>query len=65
LEHLIREMNQIKLPSEAGTMSGTGGGDVPTCIKDYASGENVKERVDPVFSGHRFNPVPVRIVIDK
>jgi hypothetical protein len=65
LEHLIREMNQIKLPSEAGTTSGTGGGDVPTCIKDYASGENVKERVDPVFSGHRFNPVPVRIVIDK
>jgi hypothetical protein len=65
LEHLIREMNQIKLPSEAGTMSGTGGDDVPTCIKDYASGENVKERVDPVFSGHRFNPVPVRIVIDK
>ena len=64
-ESLIQEMNRIKLPAETSPTSGTGGGDVPTCIKDYASGENVKERVDPVFSGHRFNPVPVRIVIDK
>ncbi len=64
-EQLIREMNQIKLPAGAGTTSGTGGGDVPTCIKEYASGENVVERVDPVFAERRFNPVPVRIIIDK
>jgi hypothetical protein len=65
VEQLIREMNGIKLPADAGTTSGVGGGEVPTCIQDYASGENVKERVDPVFSEHRFNPVPVRIIIDK
>ena len=35
------------------------------CIKDYASDENVTARVDPVFTERRFNPVPVRIIIDK
>ena len=64
-EQLMREMNQIKLPAEAGATSGTGGGNVPTCIKDYASGDNVLERVDPLFAERRFNPVPVRIIIDK
>jgi len=64
-EQLIREMNQIKMPAEAGAASGTGGGNVPTCIKDYASGDNVLERVDPLFAERRFNPVPVRIIIDK
>jgi len=64
-ESLIQEMNQIKLPAEASPTSGTGGDDVPTCIKDYASDENVMERVDPVYAERRFNPVPVRIIIDK
>jgi hypothetical protein len=35
------------------------------CIKDYARDENVLERVDPVFGERRFNPVPVRIIINK
>jgi hypothetical protein len=64
-EGLIEEMNKMNLPAEAGPVSGTGGGDVPVCIKDYASGENVMERVDPVFAERRFNPVPVRVIIDK
>jgi hypothetical protein len=64
-EGLIQEMNNMNLPAEAGLASGTGGVDVPVCIKDYASGENVMERVDPVFAERRFNPVPVRIIIDK
>jgi hypothetical protein len=64
-ESLIQEMNKITLPLEAGPISGKGGGDVPLCIKDYASGENMLERVDPVFAERRFNPVPVRIIIDK
>jgi len=38
---------------------------VPVCIKDYAQGENVIARADPVFTEHRFNAVPVRIIIDK
>jgi hypothetical protein len=58
-------MSAMKLPDEAGLTSGTGGGNVPTCIKDYASGNNVIERDDPIFTERTFNPVPVRIVIDK
>jgi len=65
MENLIQDMNKMSLPDEAGPISGRGGGDVPVCIKDYASGENVIERMDPVFAERRFNPVPVRIIIDK
>ena len=65
MENLIQEMDKMNLPTETGPTSGTGGGDVPLCIRDYASGGNVVERVDPVFTERRFNPVPVRIVIDK
>jgi hypothetical protein len=64
-ESLIQEMNNMNLPAEAGATSGSGGGDVPVCIQDYASGENVTERVDPIFNERRFNPVPARIIIDK
>jgi len=35
------------------------------CVKDYARDENVLQRVDPVFGERRFNPAPVRIIIDK
>ena len=38
---------------------------MPVCIKDYASEEHVIERVEPVFTERRFNPVPVRIIIGK
>jgi hypothetical protein len=55
----------MSLPDEDGPILGRGGGDVPVCIKDYANGENVVERVDPVFDERKFNPVPVRIIIDK
>src|SRR6266568_3320918 len=65
MENLIQDMNKMSLPDEAGPISGRGGGDVPVCIKDYASGENVIERMDPVFAERRFNPVPFRIIIDK
>jgi hypothetical protein len=64
-ESLIQEMNEMKLPAEAGPISGKGGDDVPVCIKDYARDENITERVDPVMTERRFNPIPVRIIIDK
>jgi len=53
------------MPTETSATAGDGGGPFPVCIKDYARDENVLTRVDPVFSQHRFNPVPVRIIIDK
>jgi hypothetical protein len=58
-------MNKMELPAEANPTAGTGGGAVPVCIQDYARDENVIARVDPVFTEHRFNAVPVRIIIDK
>jgi hypothetical protein len=65
LENLLLDLDKMKLPAEASPTAGTGGGDVPVCIKDYAAGENVIARVEPVFTEHRFNSVPVRIIIDR
>lgn len=64
LESLTLDLNKMQLPAEVGPTAGTGGGDSPVCIKDYASDENLTARVDPIFTQHRFNPVPVRIIID-
>jgi hypothetical protein len=65
LESLLLDMDKMKLPMETSPTAGAGGGDVPVCVKDYASGDNVLARVDPVFTERRFNSVPVRIIIDK
>jgi hypothetical protein len=65
IESLIQDMNKMKLPVEAGPISGKGGDDVPVCIKDYVREENIMERVDPLLTERRFNPIPVRIIIDK
>lgn len=64
LESLVLDLNKMKLPAEAAPTAGTGGSEFPACIKDYADG-NVLSRVDPIFTEHRFNAVPVRIIIDK
>jgi hypothetical protein len=61
LEGLVLDLNKMKLLAEAGPK---GGSAVPVCINDYASDSNVIARVDPVFTEHKFNPVPVRIIID-
>jgi hypothetical protein len=65
LEGLVLDLNKMKLPDDANPTAGTGGGEFPVCIKDYATDENLIARVDPIFTEHRFNPVPVRIIIDK
>ncbi|HEV3057138.1 MAG TPA: hypothetical protein VGY48_02770 [Vicinamibacterales bacterium] len=65
LEHLIHQMNGMTLPEAIGPTAGRGGGAVPMCFKDYARDENVIERVEPVLTEARVNPVPVRIIINK
>ena len=65
MESLLQNMEKMKLPAEASPILGTGGDDVPVCVKDYARPENILERVDPVFTARRFNPIPVRIIINK
>ncbi len=65
IQSLVLDMNKMLLPAEASPTAGKGGGTVPVCIKDYARGKNVIERVDPVLADRKFNAVPVRIIIDK
>jgi hypothetical protein len=55
LERLVESMKTMIQP--------TGG--APVCLKDFATADTVLEREEPVFAGQRFNPVPVRIVIDQ
>jgi hypothetical protein len=65
LETLIKELNTMKLPADADSVSGTGGGDSPPCAPHYAEGGNVTYRVDPVLTERKFNAIPVRFIIDK
>jgi len=65
LESLLEQAGRMKLPPEAGLTSGSGGGGFPQCVPDYVRDENILKRVEPVFTERRFNPVPVRIVIDR
>ncbi|HEY6923208.1 MAG TPA: energy transducer TonB [Steroidobacteraceae bacterium] len=65
LETLTRQAERMKLPPEAGLSSSSGGGTFPECVPDYARDANILERVEPVFTERRFNPVPVRILIDR
>jgi hypothetical protein len=55
LQRLVESMKAMTQPS----------GSNPVCLKDFATADTVLEREEPVFSQLRFNPVPVRIVIDR
>jgi hypothetical protein len=61
----VQQAGGMKLPSNANPDGSAGGDGFPVCIKDYARGDNLIERVDPFFSEPRFNPVPVRIIVGK
>ena len=36
----------------------------PACVSDYASGDNVVAKTDPSFDTHRYNTIPVRVIVD-
>jgi hypothetical protein len=55
MERLVQSMKTVIRPA----------GSTPVCLKDFATADTVLEREEPVFSQPRFNPVPVRIVIDQ
>ena len=65
LENLIQGMDKMKLSVDASPTGGAAGGSVPACIANYTRDENITLRIDPVLTEHRFNSVPVRIIIDK
>ena len=52
LDSLVHDMNQMKLAAN----------DSPPCVAGYAE-QNVISKVDPVLNDHRFNSIPVRIII--
>jgi hypothetical protein len=35
------------------------------CVRDYAHDENIVEKVDPFLRDHKYNPIPVRVIIDQ
>jgi hypothetical protein len=55
LETLSRGLDALK----------SGSDDAPVCVGNYATAENIVERVDPVFAEHRYNAIPVRVIIDR
>jgi len=56
LEHLVEGLSKVQLSND---------GAAPACIKNYATAENIVQKEDPIFSERRFNPIPVRVIIDK
>jgi hypothetical protein len=56
LDGMIAGLSRLGLPA---------GAETPLCVAGYAVPDNILERVNPVLTGHRFNAIPVRIVIDK
>jgi hypothetical protein len=55
MERLVENMKTMEQPIDS----------APLCLKDFATPDTLTEREDPVSSEPRFNPVPVRIIIDK
>ena len=54
METIVDGLNAMKI----------GNAGAPACVRDYAAGANVLYRVEPVLTEHKFNRIPVRIVID-
>jgi hypothetical protein len=59
LAELARTLDDLSHASEKDAAAS-----VPVCIKDYAVADNLLQRVEPAAAGPRFEPIPVRIVID-
>jgi hypothetical protein len=64
LTALLKAADTITLTATAG-MHGADAGETPLCIKGYASADNLIERVEPILAEPRYNPIPVRIIIDR
>lgn len=54
LESLVSGLGEMKLAASA---------DAPVCVADYAE-KNTLFRKDPELTDHKFNPIPVRVILD-
>jgi hypothetical protein len=64
LDKLIAGMNSMKLSQEPAAAPIEAVGDTPVCIRDYVISAQRLAGESPVLSEQRFNPIPVRIIID-
>jgi hypothetical protein len=55
------QLDELAAGFEALTLSPEAGS--PVCIKDYATGERIRHRVEPALSAPKFLTIPVRIII--
>jgi len=62
IDSVLNELGTMTLPGE---VRPDGAGAIPICIKDYVRDGNLLSRIDPLLTEHRFDPVPVRIIIDR
>ncbi len=54
LTALAASLNHLSLPAAPTT---------PVCVKDYATAQTIRHRVEPTMAGPLFVKVPVRIII--
>jgi hypothetical protein len=52
-----------QLAASLGRLSLSAASTAPVCVKDYATPQTVRRRVEPIMAGPQFVKVPVRIVI--
>jgi hypothetical protein len=62
---LIDDLLATVKKMEASPLEDATDSEVPVCIEGYATGANVLARVEPFFPERRFNPIPVRVIIDE
>jgi hypothetical protein len=58
LSDLLSSLKDLSLGEPAGT-----GDSIPVCVKDYATPERLRLRVEPTPAAPKFTVVPVRIII--
>jgi hypothetical protein len=60
---IAESVNHLSLPNSADPADGVG--EVPVCVKNYATDATILHRVEPEMVGPRFTKVPARFVIDR
>ena len=58
LADMVATMNNLSSHAKAPSSA-------PTCIKDYAAGDNLLHKVQPVIGGPKYAAIPVRIIIGR
>ncbi len=55
LESIVRSMDKLRVSEE----------NAPVCVRNFATGDNVIQRVEPVLTEHKYSQIPVRIIVDR